>query len=275
MAREPSVAIALGAGGARGLAHIPVLEALDELGVRPTAIAGTSIGALIGAGYAAGISGRDIRHTVTGLLRNQSEVMRRIMAVRVGRVTDILSIGHPMLVDAEGVVEQFLPPEIPTDFERLKIPFLAVATDFWKREEVVYRSGELRPAIAASIAVPGLMRPVERDGRILIDGGTVNPLPFDLLRGAAEFIIAVDVTGGPVEDEDRMPAPFEALFSSFAVMAHAIATEKLKSGAPDIVLRPNVGAFGLLDFFRTAPILRASDAIKEEVKRKLDALLAL
>lgn len=273
MAGAPTVALALGAGGARGLAQIPVLEALDELGVRPQAIAGASVGALIGAGYAAGISGREIRHAVTGLLRNRPEVMRRLMAVRVGRVSDVLSIGHPMLVDAEGFVEQFLPPEIPFEFERLQIPFVAVATDFWRREEVVFRTGALRPAIAASIAVPGMMRPVEHDGRVLVDGGAVNPLPFDLLRGAADIIVAADVTGGPVEDEDRVPAPFEALFSTFAVMAHAIVTEKLKSGAPDLLLRPNVSAFGILDFFRAVPILRAAEPIKEEVKRKLGMLL--
>jgi len=275
MSAAPSVALALGSGGARGLAHIAVIEALDELGVRPKVIAGASIGALIGAGFAAGIAGRDIRDAVTGLLRNRPEVMRRLMTVRVGRVSDILSIGHPMLLDAEGFVEQFLPPEIPHDFERLQIPFVAVATDFWRRGEVAYATGALRPAIAASIAVPGMLRPVEHDGRVLVDGGAVNPLPFDLLRGAADIVVAVDVTGGAVEGEDRVPAPFEALFSTFAVMSHAIVAEKLKSGAPDLLLQPNVSAFGLLDFFRATPILRAAEPIKEEVKRKLGAFLEL
>jgi NTE family protein len=275
MAGTPSVALALGAGGARGLAHIAVLEALGEMGVQPRAIAGASIGALFGVGYAAGLSGRDIRDSVTGLLRNRTEVMRRLLAVRVGKVTDILSIGHPMLLDAEGLVEQFLPPEIPHDFDRLKFPFVAIATDFWRREEVAYSKGLLRPAIAASIAVPGMLRPVEHDGRVLVDGGAVNPLPFDLLRGAADIVVAVDVTGGPVESEDRVPAPFEALFSTFAVMSHAIVAEKLKGGAPDLLLMPNVSAFGLLDFFRATPILRAAEPIKEEVKRKLGAFLEL
>jgi NTE family protein len=123
------------------------------------------------------------------------------------------------------------------------------------------------------MAVPGLLRPVEHDGRVLVDGGAVNPLPFDLLRGAADIIVAVDVTGGPTGRSRGVPAPFEALFSTLAVMSHTIAGEKLKGGAPDLLLRPNVDAFGMLDFFRATPILRAAEPIRDEVKRKLGALL--
>jgi NTE family protein len=268
-----SVALALGAGGARGLAHIAVLEALDELGVRPRAIAGASIGALIGAGYAAGMSGREIREHVARLLRDRSEVMRRLFAIRVGRFTDILSIGHPMLADAEGFVAQFMPERVPEDFTQLTIPLQIVATDFWLREELVFQSGALRKAAAASIALPGLFRPIEHEGRVLVDGGAVNPLPFDLLRGAADIVVAIDVTGAAAQSSGRMPAPFEALFSTFAIMSRAIVNEKLKAGAPDLVLRPNVGTFNPLDFFRATPILRAAQPIKEEVKAKLGTLL--
>jgi NTE family protein len=268
-----SIALALGMGGARGLAHIAVLEALDQLGARPKAIAGTSIGALIGAGYAAGMSGAEIRAYVGTLLRDRGEVMRRVFAIRVGRVVDLLSTGNPMLADAEQFVEKFLPAKVPNDFARLGIPLAVVATDFWQRKEVVFAGGALRPALAGSIAVPGILRAVDHDDRVLVDGGAVNPLPFDLLRGAADIVVAVDVTGGPTHRGHRTPAPFEALFSTLAIMSHALVDEKLKSGAPDLLLRPNVDAFNMLDFFRATAILRAAEPIKEEVKRKLGALL--
>jgi NTE family protein len=270
-----SVAIALGAGGSRGLAHISVLEAFDELGVRPTAIAGASLGALIGAGYAARIPAKEIRAYAVGLLRDRGEVMRRLLSVRVGRVVDLLATGNPVLADAEGFIEKFLPTDIPREFSALPIPLVTVATDFWQRKEVVIDSGRLRSALAASIAVPGLFRPVEREGRVLVDGGTTNPLPFDLLRGKADIVVAVDVSGGPTHRGGGIPTPFEALFSTIGIMAHAIVGEKLKSGAPEILLQPNVSTFGMLDFFRATPILRASEPIKDEVKSKLGALLEL
>ncbi len=272
-AGTPTIALALGAGGARGLAHIAVLEALDEIGVRPAAIAATSIGAFIGAAYAAGMSGREIRTQATALLHDRGEVMRRLLAIRVGRVADLLATGNPMLVNAEGFIEQFLPKEIPARFEELRTPLAVVATDFWQRKEMIFSAGPLRPALAGSLAIPALLRPVEHDGRILVDGGAVNPLPFDLLRGAADIVVAVDATGGPAGPNPTVPDPFEALFSTLSVMSHTIIAEKLKSGAPDILLRPNIDAFAMLDFFRISAILRAAEPIKEELKRQLGARL--
>ena len=98
-------------------------------------------------------------------------------------MVDLLATGNPVLADAEGFVERFLPANIPLEFSALPTPLVTVATDFWQRKEVVIGSGRLRSALAASIAVPGLFRPVEREGRVLVDGGTTNPLPFDLLAG--------------------------------------------------------------------------------------------
>jgi len=269
----PTVALALGLGGARGLAHIAALEALDELGVRPKAIAGASVGALIGAAYAAGMAGREIHAHATTLLHDRGEVLRRLMAVRVGRISDLLATGNPMLIDAQGFVEAFLPARVPENFADLATPLTVVATDFWQRREAAYSSGPLRPALAGSLAIPGLVRPVEYDGKILVDGGAVNPLPFDLLRGAADIVVAIDVTGGPAGPNPTVPDPFEALFATIAVMSHSIIAEKLKSGAPDLLLRPNVDAFAMLDFFRVSAILRAAEPMKEELKQKLGALL--
>ena len=104
-------ALALGGGGARGLAHIVVTEALDEMGVKPVAIAGTSIGAVIGAGYASGMSGRDMRRYAIQLAHNRADVMRRMMRARAGKLRDIFGggLGDATRLDAELLCEQFLP----------------------------------------------------------------------------------------------------------------------------------------------------------------------
>ncbi len=275
--KAPRVAVALGSGGARGLAHIPVLEVFDELGIKPVAIAGCSMGAVVGAGYAAGMSGREMRAFAIDALRKQGDFTRRLLAMQWNsfreRWREKRSLGaFSVQMEAAGVAQEFLPPALPQTFEDLTIPLSVVATDFRERSEVVYRNGALRPAVAGSMAIPGLMRPVEFEGRVLIDGGAVNPLPFDLLRRDADIVVAVDLTRLR-ESSGGIPDPFQMLFMATDIMTHSIVSEKLKSAAPDILLRPNVSAFGALDFPRALPILKASDPIKDELKRKLSALL--
>jgi NTE family protein len=267
-------ALALGAGGARGLAHIAIVEALDEMGVKPAAIAGVSIGAVIGAGYAAGLSGRAMRRHLIKLAHDRGEVLRRVMAARAVAWSDILGagFGNPLVVDAAKFYDAFIGDMLPEDFSALQIPFLAVTTDLYARESVVFTSGPLRPVVQASMAVPGLVRPVELDGRVLVDGGAVDPLPFGCLRGTADVVVAVDVSGG-VGERANVPDPWEALFATISVMSHTIVSHRLKEGAPDLVLRPNIGIFRMLDFFQASAILRAADLMKAEVREKLSALL--
>src|SRR5262245_61160913 len=237
-ARPKTLALALGGGGARGLAHIAVIEALDEMGVRPVAIAGSSIGAAIGAAYAAGMPGRAIRRHVTNVAHERGETFGRLIAARAGSLAAMFSagFGNPVLLDAEKFCTAFLPPEVPDDFGALAIPLTTVATDLYGRCEVAFSSGPLKPAIAASMALPGLLRPVEIAGRILVDGAAVNPLPFDRLRGRADLIVAVDCSVGPAASRG-IPDPWECLFMTLQIMGQTIAAEKLKHGAPDLVIR--------------------------------------
>jgi NTE family protein len=269
-----SLALALGAGGARGLAHIAVFEALDELGVKPVAIAGASIGAVAGAVYAAGMSGKAIRRYVIDLAHNRAEVWRRLMLARAGTFGDMFSgdFTAAMRLDAEKLVEQFLPDVVPDDFGALGIPLSVVASDLYGRREVVFASGPLKPALAASIALPTIMRPVASE-RVLIDGGATNPLPFDLLRGRAEIIVAVDISGPPNDEKKTVPNAIEAMYATVLVMTSAIINEKLKHEAPDLLVQPNVGTFRTLDFFQASAILRAAEAAKTDLKAKLEALL--
>lgn len=266
----PRIAIALGAGGARGLAHIALLEAFDELGLRPAAIAGTSMGALVGAAYAAGIPARDLRRHAGSVLRDRSRAMARVLEARVGRFADMFSgLGNPLLVDAEAVLAAFWPEAVPERFEDLAIPLQVVATDYAGRAEALFQAGSLRRAVAGSIAIPGLIRPVRDGDRLLIDGGAVNPLPFDHLIGRAEVVVAVDVAGGPTLAPGRVPSGLEITIGTIQIMQSAINAAKLKIYRPQVVVTPDVSRFRALDFFEARAILAAAEPAKEELKREL------
>jgi NTE family protein len=268
-------ALALGAGGARGLAHIAIVEALDEMGVVPTHIAGSSIGAVIGAGYAAGMTGRAMRRHLISLAHDRSEVWRRVMAARATTWSELLGagFGNPLVVDGGKFYDAFLANLLPANFSDLAIPLTVIAADLHARTPALFSTGPLKPALAASFAVPGLVRPVERDGRVLVDGGAVDPLPFTALRGKADVILAVDASGG-MADARAVPDPWESIFATITVMGHTIVSEKLKGGAPDLIVRPKIDIFRMLDFFQASAILRAADGVKAEVEEKLGALLA-
>ncbi len=268
-------ALALGSGGARGLAHIAVIEALDDLDVKPTAIAGASIGALIGAAYAAGMRGKDIRHYAISLAHGRGEIRRRLMQSRAGTLSDFFAgaFSQATQMDAEKFCAQFLPEQVPEDFAALEIPLTVMATDLYRRQEVRLASGPLHTAVAASIAIPGLFRPAAIDGRILIDGGTTNPLPFDVLTGRADIVMAVDVFGVPAAERADMPSTWECIFTTILVMGGSIVAAKLSHATPDLLIRPNVTIFRTLDFYQASAILRAADAVKAEVKEKLSKLL--
>ena len=272
--KKKTVALALGGGGARSLAQIPVLEALDEIGVKPVAVAGASFGAVIAAAYCAGMSGKAIRKLALSLTQDRGGTLARLAGARVSSLSEWLAspFGNPLLLDAEKVVREILPAEVPDDFAKLKIPLTVVATNLHNRSEAAFSSGRLMSAVAASIAIPALMRPMERDGCVLVDGAAVNPLPFDRLRGKADLVIAVDVALG-VGDTQGVPDAFEALAATMALIGHGIMERKLAAGAPDLMLRPNVGVFRLFDFFRASAVMRAADPIKAEVKEKLQVLL--
>jgi NTE family protein len=270
-----TVALALGGGGARGLAHIVVAEALDEMGIKPVAIAGTSIGALIGAAYAAGMSGRDMRRYAIHVAHNRTDAMRRMMRARAGKLRSLFGggLGDATRLDAERLCEQFLPDSLPEDFSGLSIPLTVIASDLFLRREVVFSAGPLRRALAASISLPTIMRPVEVDGQVLVDGGATNPLPFEHLRGRADIVVAVDISGPISADKREVPNALECLYATVLVMTNSIISEKLRHGAPDLLLQPNVGSFRALGFLQASAILRAADPVKAEFKDKLTRLL--
>src|SRR5690606_38220394 len=270
----PRGGLALGGGGARGMAHVPVLEAFDDLGIRPHAIAGTSIGAIIGAGYAGGLSGEDIRALAVATFRDRNAVLARLWKLRPKRLADLFGGGGLMQFDAGKVVEIFIGDAVPDTFEALRIPLVVLATDYSGCRAVDLRSGPLKRAISASIAIPALFRPVPLGGRLMIDGGIVNPLPFDALPQDCDLLVAVDVVGSPVPRKGRkVPSLTDSLFGSTQILMQTIITEKLKSRRPDILIRPDIESFRVLDFLKTAKVLEAAEPPREAVKRELDAAI--
>jgi NTE family protein len=274
--KRPSIALALGGGGARGLAHILMLEALDEMGIKPTLIVGTSIGAVFGATYASGLSARLIRAHTEEVLSQRLGFAQYLLAARsepVQKLLNILPI-RSSLLSPRLLLEQVLPSNVAKDFSGLAIPFKAVATDFYAQEQVVIDQGDLRSAVAASIALPALFSGVERDGRLLMDGGLVNPLPFDLLEGAADITVAVDVTGAASGPGKRLqPSALTALVSSSQVLQRSIVREKLKAAQPDVYIDVDVDKFHVLEFHRFKEVLAAAQPAKEQLRRQLQRVL--
>lgn len=264
----PKIGLALGGGGARGLAHIAILEAFDEVGVRPAAIAGTSIGALIGAAYASGMTAAHIRRYCEETFGKRSALIRHVYSRWRGQFWDIWRPFAPALFQSTRIFELVLPPALPKTFEGLQIPFFSVATDFVQQKEYVSKAGPLLPALAASAALPALLTPIELDGKILIDGGFVNPLPFDLI-GGADFMIAVDVSGQTAVQSAEPPRPIEALLGAQQIALRSIINAKLKLAKPDCLLRPEVGHFATFDFLRMDEILAASAEAKTEAASAL------
>ncbi len=269
---DTTFAVAFGGGGARGLAHIHVIEVLDEMGIRPTAISGSSIGAIMGAAMASGMSGKEIRDHTLSVMTNRAEVMNRIWKLRPPGIGGFFAGGFKLTqFDIENIVEAFMPTQVARNFKDLQIPLSLTATDYYMQEEVIMETGDLRSAIAASAAIPALFKAVKRDGRILIDGGIFNPVPFEHLEGKADFVIGIDVVGGPEGDPSKAPGTIDVLFGASQLMMQSIITMKLKASRPAIFLRPPVNKFRVMDFLKAKTILDASVSVRDELKRAIDA----
>ncbi len=270
----PRVGLALGGGSARGLAHILMLEAFDELGVKPAIVAGTSMGSICGAAYAAGLSAAQVRAEFEALLGNRAAFLKHFAGKLREGFTTLWSVRNPTIVDNVTLFEMLLPDAIHCDFAALKIPFLVIATDYYGIEPVVLDRGPLIPALAASCSLPGLARPVVLEGRLLIDGGYVNPVPYDVVMDRADITVAVDVTGDPQRRPGaKIPGTLDLLTGATQILFHSVTREKLKSLAPDIFIRPPVGGFAAMDYFKIGEILAAAQPAKDELKRKLSQRL--
>ena len=271
----PRIGLALGGGSARGFAHVLMLEAFDELGVQPAIIAGTSMGAICGAAYAAGHSGAELRGELIAIFGKRRHFWSRLAGKLGGGFANLWSLRFPRLLDNVTLFEMLLPDAMRRSFDELRIPFLAIAAAFYAMEQVILDRGPLIPALAASSALPSLARPVVLAGRVLIDGGYVNPVPYDVIMDRADITVAVDVTGDTTRRPGaRTPRTLEAVTGATQLLFHSVTREKLKSVAPDIFIRPDVGGFAALDYFKVREIFAAAEPAKEVLKRKIAQRLA-
>jgi NTE family protein len=267
---DPRIGVALGGGSARGLTHVPFIEAFDELGLKPHVIAGTSIGALIGAGWANGMSGAELREHSFSVLGTMRVLAGRLWGAQVRNLGSFFSGGFNLL-DARKVVDAFLPEPFPLEFSELKTKFYVVATDFQSWHQAVFSDGPLRDAIAGSIAIPSLFRPVQFANHMLVDGGVVNPLPLDQASADTDILVGIDVNGDPSELINKTNHnALDVWFGSAQIMMHSLTAHMMAAYPPDVYARPHLSHFGALEFWRVREIVDHVSKDKDNFKRALE-----
>lgn len=273
---QPRIGLALGGGGARGLAHITMLEVFDEMGIRPSIIAGCSMGALVGACYAAGMNAKELRAHAVQLLSNRVEFARYVFGARRTSPLDLVSLKGMASLHLSGdrLAEIALPDHLPKNIEDTKIPLKIIACDYEQMLEAVLTRGSLAQAVAASIAVPGLIAGPQIDGRVHVDGGVVNPVPFDQAREGMDIVVAIDVTGRPREAKAGRASNLDMAVGSLLIMFNRLAELKRALSPPDIYLTPRVEQFGSADFFRAREIIDAAAPAKDELRKRLERQLS-
>ncbi len=249
--KRKTIGIALGGGASKGLAHIGVLKALEEIRVPIDYIAGTSMGAVVGGWYAMDGDIAAMEEFVSALERRDRESLAKV-SIRKGK---------PKVKD-ESIMKIIDKRFGERRFESCKIPFRAVATDVKTGDEVIMSEGKLANAIKASAAIPVIFDSVEIGGKTLVDGGVANPIPADVAREmGADIVIAVDVSTKWVDFSGFTANPLNlrniqsVFYAMIAVLSYQIAKEKLKKA--DIIIKPPVLGYKMLDFRQAEDIIAA------------------
>jgi NTE family protein len=280
------IGIALGSGAARGWAHIGVLRALRAEGITPDVVAGCSIGAFVGAAVA------------TGKLDKLGDWVERMTWQSVVSLLDVSFRGG--LIKGEKIIQHFEREFVGIDFSELELPFACVATELQTGREIWLREGNVARAVRASIALPGLFSPVRERGRILVDGGLVNPVPVSLCRAmGADVVLAVDLGSDIVgrarrrlqqaaddvseeeaekswaqrllehvglgdrderESEEALPSLVDVLTTSINIMQVRIARSRMAGEPADVQISPRVGQVGPMDYHRAAETIAEGEA---------------
>ncbi|MBP5074391.1 patatin-like phospholipase family protein [Pseudomonas chlororaphis] len=290
-APRPKIGLVLSGGAARGLAHIGVLKALEEQGVKIDAIAGTSMGAVIGGLYASGYKIDELEKLALGIdwqqalsdappradvpfRRKQDD--RDFLVKQKLSFRDDGSLGLPLgVIQGQNLallLESMLAHASDTrDFDKLPIPFRAVATDIASGEKVVFRKGHLPRVIRASMSIPAVFAPVELDGRLLVDGGMTDNIPLDVARDmGVDIAIVVDI-GTPLRSRQQLATVVDVLNQSITLMTRRNSEEQLATlHKNDVLIQPPLASFGVTDFGRAQEMID----VGYRATRILDARLA-
>ena len=253
---KPRIGLALGGGSARGFAHIGVLKSLDQAGVKADVIAGTSAGALVGAFYAAGWTPWQIEEF--------------FLQVRESDVADFSAAGKRGLLTGDALATLVQAKLKGAQIEALPIPFAAIATDLKTGEMQMLRKGSVADAVRASCSLPGIFVPKAVDGRELVDGGLVSPLPVGAARKmGCDIVIAVDVSAQPQPSD--LSGLYEVILQSFDIMGRALSNQEALQA--DLLIRPETGAYSSSNFNVRRELIQAgyvaAQAKVGEIKRKV------
>lgn len=292
--QRPRVGLVLSGGGARGAAHVGVLKVLDEMRVPIDAIAGTSMGAVVGGLYAAGHSGEEIDRLIRSLnwqdafqdrppreelgFRRKQDDRNFLVRYALG-VTDRGFVLPRGLIQGQKLEQVLRRATIGVaeiqDFDELPTPFRALATDLETGEPVLMGSGDLVSAMRASMSAPGVFAPVQRDERLLVDGGLVENLPIEAARSMdVDVLIVVDVSF-PLYAREQLTSPLEVTNQAFAILIRSRTLEqRQKLTSSDIIIDPPLGRFASADFSRVPQAIRAGEKGARDAKDAL-AQLAL
>ena len=290
---RPRVGLVLSGGGARGAAHVGVIRALEEMRVPIDAVTGTSMGAVVGGLYAAGLSGEQIDAVFRTLdwqemLRDRAP-RRDLVYRRKQDDRNILARGALGFREGEGIVlplglvqgqkitqvlrNATLPVADVQDFDRLPLPFRALATDLETGEPVVLRSGDLATVLRASMSAPGVLAPVEIGGRLLVDGGLVDNLPVSLARQMnVDVLIAVDVSF-PLADRAGLESALDVTNQMIGIMVRrGTQASRAELTARDVLIEPDLGRMTAVDFRRMPQVMDAGETATRAASARLAAL---
>jgi NTE family protein len=270
--RRPTIGLALGSGSARGLSHIGAIRAIREAGIPIDVVAGTSIGALIGAGYA------------SGRLDVLEEAFRSLDRKAIAALVDPV-LPRSGLIEGKRIVEFIRRTVGVRTFDELSIPFCAIAADIRTGDEVPISDGDLVTAIRASISIPGVFTPVRHQSRILVDGGLVNPVPVSAARAlGADVVLAIDLNhgivaakagragskrpGGKRRSGRPVPGMVEVLLASLYISQVRVTESRLRLDPPDLLLRPPLSAVHLFEFDRAEELMNIGYRSAQELVRE-------
>ncbi len=254
------IGLALGGGGARGIAHIAFIKAMEEMGMRPSVISGTSSGAIAGAMYAGGVSPDEMLNIVKDAV-NLRGVFRYFSPASM-RANGVVPTA------ARKALERMLPKKT---FEELDIPLRIVATRFHTLKERVFSEGEIMGPLMASIALPSAFPPQTVDGEYYMDGGATNIVPFDIIRRECDVLVAIDVSA--VRPNNFKPTPKLSSSATWAATQEALMQLKLQQCPVEVMERPVFDSVGTMEFVKFNQIYSRAEEYIPGFKQKLTRIL--